>query len=199
MSRIRKVLVLVGVLTLIPVGSALAAKITGGSAQVTVSSATAQLLSSNGVTLQAVAPATESGNTLTFSVNHGRLGAKHGYGHVSLTGGISLTNGTSTVNLRDLTIVSDRHGVSVRALVVDHHERCRVVGRRHPHSVCHSHLGVGIARVATLSGATVNATSVSGTVDITQRAADLINRLAGKSIIQAGAELGTVTASLTTT
>jgi hypothetical protein len=206
MSRIRKVLILVGVLTLVPAGAALAAslshrsghaKVTGGSGQLTVSSSTAQLLSSNGIATKAVTPASQSGETFTLPVKHGRLNAKTGHGTVHLAGGIALSNGSSTVHLRGLTIVSDKRGVSLRALTVNRWHRCRLAGHRHRHAVCHSHLGAGIVRIATVSNPTISASGISGTLNITQRTADLVNRLAGKTIIQAGAVLGTVSTSLT--
>lgn len=198
MSRIRKALVLTAVIALVPAASALATKITGGSAQVTVASTTAQLLASNGISTAVLTPATQSGETFTLPVKHGRLNARTNHGSISLAGGIALSNGTSTVRVRDLTIVSDKRGVSVHALYVGHLRRCRIVGHRHPHSVCRGHLAAGVVRIATVSNPTISGLTVSGTLDITRATAHLINRLAGKTIVQAGAVLGTATATLST-
>ncbi len=196
MSRI-KIVLLAGVLTLIPASVAFAAKITGGTAQVTVSSAAAQVLTSNGISAKALAPATQSGTTLTFPVTGGRFNTTTKHGTVRTAGGVELSTSTANVRARHLSVVSDKHGVTVWALVVGRRHLCRLVGHRHPHSVCHTRLRARFARIATVSNVSITGTSASGTLHITVATAALVNRLAGKTIVHAGDVLGTATISPT--
>jgi hypothetical protein len=190
MSRIKTVL-LAGALVLVPAGVAVAAKVTGGSAQVTASSAAARVLSSNGISAKALAPATQSGTTFTFPVTGGRLNATTKHGSVRTAGGLALSTATTTVRARHLTVVSDKHGVFVWALVVDRRHSCRLVGHRHPHPACHTVVRTRLARIATVSNVTITGTSAGGTLHITAATATLVNRLAGKAVVQAGDVLGT--------
>jgi hypothetical protein len=197
MARIYKVVALVAALTLVPAASALAAKITGGTAQVTVSATAAQLLSSNGISATALAPATQSGMTFTFPIARGHFNLTTKHGRVVTKGGFELSKGINTLRARHLTIISNANGVSVWGLVVDHRHACRVVGHKHPHLVCHSVLRAGFARIATVANVQITGTTATGTLDLTAAAANALNRLAGQTIAHKGDVLGTATISPT--
>ncbi|MGZ6617382.1 MAG: hypothetical protein ACXVFQ_23535, partial [Solirubrobacteraceae bacterium] len=53
------------------------------------------------------------------------------------------------------------------------------------------------AKIAKVTNVKVTGTTASGTVTITDATAKLINKLAGKSVVSAGAVLGTATVSPT--
>ena len=173
-------------------------RVTGGTTQLALSSGTASALSSGGITLTPVAPATASGSTLTFPITHGRLNPTTLHGRVVHSGALTISNGTRTYVLRRLTIVSDAKAVTLRAAFRGSTMRaCHRAGRHHRNLRCVSTYHSGTARIATLSGVTASGSSVTGTADLTTFSADLLNRLAGKQIVTAGAPIGTVTVTPT--
>jgi hypothetical protein len=176
MARLRIAAALATVLATAFVGTALASavKVTGGSATVTPSSAATSLLSSNGITVTPVAPASLASGTFTFPILRGRFD-KHLRGVIIEQGGLVLSNGTHSVTIRHLTIDSDRRGVSIDGLVAQR----------------------GVVRVARVTGVAVSGTTATGTVHVTAITAAAVNRLAGKHVVGAGAVLGT--ASITPT
>ncbi len=109
------------VICLAVTGVALAAfsKVTGGTTQVTASAAAAKVLSDNHITVSPLTPATQTGATFTFPISGGRLNLKTLHGVIRHKGGLSLSNGTRTVTLRQPTIVSDKRGAWLYALVRD--------------------------------------------------------------------------------
>ncbi len=180
------------------VASAKPTKITGGTTQITASDAAAKLLSDNHITVTPLAPATASGTTFTFPIAGGVINTKNLHGVIRHKGGLSLSNGTNTVNLRQPTVDSTKHGVSIWALVRGKTTRvCHRFGRFHARTRCISIVRWHTARIATVTDVKVSGTSASGTVKITAATATLINRLAGKSVVSAGAVLGTATVSPT--
>jgi hypothetical protein len=113
-------------------------------------------------------------------------------------GGLTLSNGKKTVSLRQLTILSDKHGVSIFALVRGRATRfCTVGGKHHLHRHCVTLIRAYTARIATVTGVTVSGGKATGTVKITAATAGLINRLAGKTVAAAGQPLGTGTVAPT--
>lgn len=194
MSRLRSLVALTAVLALALASVAVAApnahkvtKVTGGTTNVTLSSAASALLSSNHITVTPLAPATASGSTFTFPIARGRLNAKN-RGFIVDKGGFALSNGTRTIRVRNLTIDSTKSGVSlygvvVRAVTVGHRGRVRI--RR------------GIARVARVTGVKISNGSATGTVRLTGVSAAYINLLAGKKVATAGAPLGQATVTPT--
>jgi hypothetical protein len=157
-------------------GTALAAtlKVTGGAVTVTPSTAAASLLSSNGITVTPVAPATASAGVFTFPVAGGRLHAKTLHGVIREQGGLDIANGTTTVQVRHMRLISDKAGVSLLA-VVHHHA----------------------ARIARVTDVSVSNGAATGTVHISAVTAAVINRLAGKQVVSAGAVLGMATVTPT--
>ena len=180
MSRFRLLtaLTVVAALALAGVASAKAAKVTGGSTTITLSSAATALMSANHLTATPISPATFSGSTFTFPIRSGRVN-KQFHGFVTDRGGFALSNGTSTIRIKHLTVRSSRAGVSLWALV-------RQSGHRGE-----------IRRIARISGAKVSGHTASGTLHLTAVSASAINKLAGKQLVKAGEPLGTGTISAT--
>lgn len=198
MTRIRKSLALAGVLALVLAGVAAAAtsKVKGGTAQVTISQAAANVLSANGITVKALAPATSSGNTFTFPISGGRLNTTNNHGTIVTKGGVTLSNSKRNATIRRLTLVSDKHGVFVYGLVRGKTTRhCHATG--HHHTTCTTTVHWNTVRVATVKNVTVSGSSASGTVLLSAASAKFINQLAGKDVAKAGDELGTATVSPT--
>lgn len=200
MTRILKLVGLTGVLSLALAGVALAAftKVTGGTTTLTATSAAAKVLTDNHITVTPIAPATASGATFTFPITGGRFNAKSLHGVIRNGGGVSVSNGTKTVALRRPTIVSDKRGVSVFAVIrgrVVHICRHFRAHRARVHCVVIERLRS--VRVARVTGISVSGGQASGTVRITAFTAHLINRLAGKHVVAAGNVLGTATVTPT--
>ena len=180
------------------VASAASTKVTGGTTQITASDAAAKLLSDNHITVAPLSPATAAGTTFTFPIAGGSVNTKTLHGVIRHKGGLSLSNGTQTVNLRQPTVTSTKQGVSIYALVRGRTIRvCHRAGRFHLHARCVTIVRWHTARIAKVTDVKVTGTTASGTVKITETTAKLINKLAGKSVVSAGAVLGTATVAPT--
>ena len=202
MNRIRAIALASTAFALVVPGVASAAqtKVTGGTTQVTASAAAAKLLSDNSITVKALSPATASGTTFTFPIAGGFVNTKTLHGVIRHKGGLSLSNGKQTVALRQPTVTSTKQGVSLYALVRGRTIRvCHRVGRFHLRARCVTVVRWHTARIAKVTDVQVNGTTATGTVNITDATAKLINKLAGKSVVSAGAVLGTATISPTLT
>jgi hypothetical protein len=194
MSRFRMLIAITAVAALTFTSLAVAAvtKVTGGTTQITVSSAVSGALSANHITVAALAPATASGTTFTFPISRGHLNTQNLRGVIVHNGGLSLSNGTKTVRLRKPTIVSTKSGVSLFALV-----RGRTVRSCHhisKHRVrCLSRTRTVTERIARVTGVKATSSSATGKVNLTAYSAGAINALAGKKIASAGTTIGTAT------
>ena len=182
------------VLSLAITGVALAAfsKVTGGTSTITPSSTAAAALAANHITVTPIAPATASGGTFTFPIAGGKLDVKTLHGVIRHKGGVTLSNGTQTGTLRQLTVISNNHGASLWALVRGRSHRVCTVHRHHKVRC----ITVSVSRserIATLSNVKVSGGTATATADLTKASATLINKLAGKQIAKAGDELGTAT------
>jgi hypothetical protein len=197
MIRIRALAIATTAFALVLPGVASAAqtKIAGGTTTITASAAAAKLLSDNHITVAPIKPATASGTTFTFPIAGGSLNTKNLHGVIRHRGGLTLSNSTHTVALRQPTVYSAKSGVSIWALVRG--RTVRVCHRFHKHARCVSIVRWHSARIATVTGVTVTGTSATGTVKITGATATLINKLAGKNVVSSGAVLGTATVSPT--
>jgi hypothetical protein len=199
MSRIRIVTALAAVLAVALAAVASAAKVTGGTTTITASAAAAKVLTDNGIAVKALAPATQSGRTFTFPIAGGHINSKL-RGVIRHRGGIALSNAAGRkVSLRRLTIVATKRGAALWALargkarskcgpLMLHGHRihgCRVVIRWH------------VVRLARLADVQVSGRQATATVKITRFTARLVNRLAGKHVVNAGATLGTATVAPT--
>jgi hypothetical protein len=174
-----------------------AAKVTGGTTQITASAAAAKVLSDNHITVSPLAPATASGATFTFPIAGGTLNTKTLRGFIRHNGGISLSNGTKTVDVRKPTLVSTKQGVSIFALIKRQTSRhCHVT--HHPLRVhCFSVIRWRSERIARVTDVKVNNGTATGTVKITAVTAALVNRLAGKHVVTGGLVLGTASTTPT--
>jgi hypothetical protein len=194
MSRFRMLIAITAVAALTFTSFAVAAvtKVTGGTTQITVSSAVSGALSANHITVAALAPATASGTTFTFPISRGHLNTQNLRGVIVHNGGLSLSNGTKTVRLRKPTIVSTKSGVSLFALVRGRTVRsCHHVAK---HRVrCVSVTRTVTERIARVTGVKTTSSSATGNVDLTAFSARAINALAGKKIASAGTTIGTAT------
>ncbi len=200
MNRIRAVAAATTTLALVLPGVASAAqtKVTGGTTQVTASTAAAKLLSDNSITVKPLSPATASGTTFTFPIAGGSVNTKTYRGVIRHKGGLSLSNGKQTVALRQPTVTSTKQGVSIYALVRGRTVRvCHHNGRFHLRARCVTVIRWNTVRIAKVINVKVTGTTATGTVTITDATAKLINKLAGKSVVSAGAVLGTATVSPT--
>ncbi len=196
MPRIRMLIALTAVAALAVPSAAAAAvsKVTGGTTQVSVSSTVSAALNANHLTVTPLAPATASGSTFTFPIVGGRLNTTNLHGVLRHTGGLAISNGTRTIRLRRLTIVSDKSGVSLYSLVSGPTvRRCHLYGRHHHRLLCVSRTRFVIRRVAKVTDVKVSGTAATGNLALTPVAAKAINALAGKSIASAGTVLGTAT------
>jgi hypothetical protein len=200
MNRIRILVATTAIVCFAFVGVAVAsaAKVTGGTTTITASSATMTLLSTNHITLSPLTPATASDATFTFPIAGGKLTAKKLHGFIRHLGGLTASNGTKTVALRDPTIVSTRSGVSLWALVRGRstHE-CKAVDLRQLNIRCLMVTHVRAARIATITDVTKTDSGASGTVRITAFTAGVLNMLAGKDVAAAGDTFGTATTAPT--
>lgn len=167
-------------------------KITGGSTQLTLNSAATQALSANHITLTALAPATGSGDTFTFPVRGGWVNPTNYNAVVRHEGGLSLSNGTRTVVVRQLTIISHQDKAALYGLVRGHRsERCHRVTRHHHSGRCvvvERWRKVKLARITEVSH---SGTTAQGNVLLTEASARLINKLAGSRVAKAGEQIGT--------
>jgi hypothetical protein len=173
-----------------------AAKVTGGTTAITASSAALNLLKTNHLTVSPLGAATASGATYTFPIASGKLKAKTLRGYIIHKGGLKVSNGTKTVALRVPTIISNKSGVSLWALVrAPAAHACRLASAR-LHQGCIV-IRLVARRIATIIDVKVTGTSASGTVKITAFTAGALNKLAGKTVAAAGDTLGTATTSPT--
>jgi hypothetical protein len=194
MPRIRIALTLAAITSLVVVSGALAAKVTGGTTTITPSAAAATVLSNNHITLTPIAAASASSTgALTFPITAGRLNTKTLHGRLFASGGLQLSNGTKTVTVRHLTIVSTKRGASIWGLVRGHSKRLCTGLRRHAlKAVCYVVTRYRFARIAKITSGTVSGGTFAGNLAITRVTANAINQLAGSKVVSAGAPLGTI-------
>ncbi|MEO9023953.1 MAG: hypothetical protein ABI339_02995 [Solirubrobacteraceae bacterium] len=166
--------------------------VTGGTATMTITPAASTALSNHHMTITPIAPATASGSTLTFPISGGRVNAKL-HGHLAFSGGFTISNGTQTVQLRRLRVVSNASGVFLRA---------RVAKRVHNHNG-HFRVEYSDALIARVTGVHVShgtgTGTGTGTVRLTSASASVINKLAGTKIARRGTPVATGTVTPTTT
>ncbi len=194
MSRIRRLVALAAVMTLAVAGVATAAvtPVTGGTTQLTVSSGVQSVLAANHLTVTPLAPATAAGATFSFPITRGHLNASNLRGRIEHAGGLALSNGSRTVRLRRLTIVSNGRGISLFALATGPaHRSCHRTGRHRLRCFVWTHLRT--AQIARVTNLTTSGSTASATVNLTPFSAGVLNRLAGKTITAAGTPIGTVT------
>jgi hypothetical protein len=171
-----------------------AIKVNGGTTQITLNPAVTNALSSNHLTVTPLTPATSSGSTYTFPIRRGRLNKKNLRGVILQRGGFAISNGTRTVRIRHLTLVSRKQGVYLWATV-------RVPAKKPGAHGPKAHAArFSVRRVARITGITVtkNTKTATGTVRLTKYSAGGINALAGKNIAAPGTAIGQITVTAVT-
>lgn len=151
-------------------------KVTGGQTAITLNGPAAQLLTDNGVTVSAVAPATLSGATATFPIRGGRLNAKGTKGFVRHLGALRFSKAGKKITVRRPVAVVTR-----RAAFISVKTRGRLV---------RVFKLTGLKK--TTSGTT---TTVTGQLKVTGRLAKQLNRALGTSV-KRGAVAGSATTTL---
>lgn len=194
--RLLAALTVVAALALSGVAVAKVAKITGGTTSITLSSAATSVMTANHLTVTPLGAATGSGSTFTFPIARGHINAKlHGF--VINGGEFAISNGSTVVRVRRPTVTSTAAGVSVFALVPRAAKRRCDFGTLRRRLRCRLSPRSYVVRIARITGATMNGDTATGTIDLTAPSADLINLLAGKQVVTAGAPIGTGTITAT--
>lgn len=179
-------------------------KATGGTTTLTPSTQAASALSAAGVTLAPIAPATAAGGSITFPIKRGKFNATTLRGRLFHSGGLAISNGKATVRLRHLTIVSTKKGATLFATVRVPKRVAKKIrrARRHHHQravASGHHQRLVVVRVGSLTDPkkSDDGKSVTVTVKSSKALAIVVNRLAKKHIVSAGASIGTATVAPT--
>jgi hypothetical protein len=153
-------------------------QITGKQTTITPSAQVTQFLTSHGVTVTAVGPATLSGGTLTLPIDGGRAARSGRRGVVRHAGGVEFSKGARQLVLGQFVLAGN----------IDHPRLSAVAGVRR----------IVLARLtgATHSGSGSTVT-LSGELRLTGRAAHTINRRFGRHLVSAGTDLGSLTSTIT--
>ena len=153
-----------------------ASKNVTGTTTLALNEAAAKALADNGITATPVAPATAGANGFTFPVDRVKL--KRRSVKASHDGGLTLTKGATTVTLTDFVLKAHRRHAKLSA---------RAGGER-----------VGLFRLRELKATKgENTLTVTAKAFLTKAAADGLNQAFGTTAFQKGAEVGTVTTTLT--
>ena len=174
-------------------------KITGGTTTITPSAATTQFLTTNGIGVAPLAPATLSNGVVTLPIAGGRIDPATLDGFVVHRGGLKFTKGNGSLALRHFLITSTRRGAFLDATTPI--RRCRAAfharrGRGRGHFCTFRAAWVRVARLSNVVRNSDN--SVTADLLLSQRAARFINKLAGSQVVSAGANLGTAKIVATT-
>jgi hypothetical protein len=187
MTRIRTITALTAVAALALPGAALAAKVTGGTTQFTLSSGTSNAARNNHLTITQIGPATASGSTFTFPIARGFLSRKDLHGRIGQRGGFKISNGSRAISVRHLELVINKHGDALDALYArklhGHGKPTRIVMVFH--------------KVARITDVSVKNGTATGTVKLTNYSAGRLDRLAGKPVAKGGTPIGTITVTPT--
>ena len=187
MTRIRTIAALTVVAALALPGAALATTVNGGTTQLAFSSAASTALSKQHLTVTPIAPASASGSTLAFPISHGWLNTKNLHGVIGHSGGFKISNGSRSISVRRLELVSNKHGVWLDAL---YRARRRTHGK-------FTRVVIGIHKVVHVTNLSLQNGTATGTARLTGYSAGRINRLAHKTIGTAGKAIGTITVTPT--
>jgi hypothetical protein len=162
-------------------GSAAQAKVlhvTGQQTTITPSAKATQFLTAHHVTVTALGPATLSNGALTLPIKRGVVGTRKLNGLLVHKGGVKFTVGTRSVALRSFVLARAGHHTALTALVRGH--RWIIAQVRH--------------FKVTNSG---NQATVTGELLLTSRAARGINRAFKKHVVSPGADIGSLSSTIT--
>ena len=169
-------------------------KITGGTTTITPSAATTQFLTTNGISVTPIAPATVSNGVLTLPIKGGRIDPVTLRGFVTHRGGVKFSKGTHSLSLRHFLITSTRRGAFLNATTPV--RRCRALRARRGRVCVTRAEGVRVARLSNVVRNSDN--SVTANLLLSSRAARFINKVAGSQVVSAGANFGTAKIVATT-
>jgi hypothetical protein len=153
-------------------------RVIGGQATFTPSATITSFLLSRGITVTPIGPATVGSGSMTMPTVKGELQMPTMRGWMLTRGGLQYTNGTKALRVHAYRLRHTRHGTRLTAVVN---------GRR-----------ILIARMV---GTTVSTSGKTGTMTGGLKLSGVwarhINRLVGKHVVQAGEDLGELTATVT--
>ncbi len=152
--------------------------VTGQQTQITPSAQTVQFLASHNVTVTPLAPATEANGSLSLPITGGFVRSPSLRGRLHHAGGVEFSSGQRTLVLSRFVLRSRAHRTLLSALVR---------GRR-----------LVLAQVANVTK-TVNGKSgtISGELLLSGRAARRIDRWFGQHLLARGADIGSLSSTVT--
>src|SRR5258708_5747621 len=164
-------------------------KVTGGTTTLTPSAATTQFLTNNGIGVAPIAPATASNGAVTLPIAGGRIDPTTLRGFITHRGGLKFTKGTKSLALRHFLITSTKRGAFLDAATPV--RRCHAFRARRGRGRVGVFRSEGV-RVARLSNVVRNSdSSVTANLLLSRQVARFINKVAGKPVVSAGANIGT--------
>jgi hypothetical protein len=152
--------------------------VTGKSTTVTPSAQAAKFLSAHSITVSALGTATLAGGSLTLPISHGHVTTPRHNGVLHHDGGVKFSNGKRSLVLRSFELVR----ATDKTVLTAKFEGVRLI----------------IARVVKLKEVIVgNQATVTGTLKLSVAAARGINHLFGHHLVAAGANIGTLSSTIT--
>ena len=170
-------------------------KVTGGTTTITPSAATTQFLTTNGIAVTPLAPATLSNGVVTLPIAGGRIDPATLRGFVTHRGGLKFAKAKRSLALRHFVVTNTQRGAFLDATTAV--RRCRAALRPRRGRVCFFRAeGFRVARLSNVVRNSDN--SVTANILLSRRAAGFINKVAGSHVVSAGANLGTARIVATT-
>lgn len=152
--------------------------ITGKQTAITPSSQVAQVLANSGVSVTAIGPATLANGTLTLPIDGGRASRNGERGVVRHAGGVEFSKGKRHIALRHIVLVGNINHPRLTA---------GVAGRR-----------IVLARLTNATHSTSgNTVTLSGELLVSARAARAIDKRIGRNMVSPGADLGSLSSTIT--
>jgi hypothetical protein len=170
--------VTVGMLVLTSAAQAKPLHVTGTKTTITPSAQATHFLSARHITVTALGPATISGGSLTLPISGGFVTKSAKSGLLRHEGGVQFSKGSHSVAVRRFVLIANAHRGILTATVAGH----RIIIARL----------IDITR--TVSG---KSGTLTGELTLSAAAAHRIDRLFGKHVVSAGADLGSLTSSVT--
>lgn len=152
--------------------------VTGQQTTIRPSAKATQFLTAHNITVTALGPATLSNGALTLPIKRGVVGTRKLNGLIVHRGGVKFTRGTRSVALRSFVLARAGHRTVLTALV---HGRRWIIAQVRQFKV-------------TNSG---NQATVTGELRLTSRAARGINRSFKKHVVSPGADIGSLSSTVT--
>jgi len=182
--------------------SAKTTKVTGGTTTVALSDAATTALSGAGITVTPIAPATAGGpGSFSFPIAGGRLKTDSFHGVVFHRGGLTLTKGSTTAEVKNLTVVSGPKHAAVFA-TTGHEGKRFSLKRGLRHRLARAgrlagHHRLHIVKLLNLTNVTHSGNTLTADATLTKSAAKLLDRKFGTDAFKGGESVGTVTVAAT--